>query len=105
MHPDKKSYLLSFLKIFSIVGTVVLAAVLIYAAYAGLTNPDRSKIAPLAVLAFPYVLALNVLVGLVWLIVRKWRQSLIVWAAMLISWPSVRVVSPLNMFPLSLIHI
>lgn len=99
MHPDKKSYLLRLLKIFSIVGTVVLAAVLIYAAYAGLTNPDRSKIAPLAVLAFPYVLALNVLVGLVWLIVRKWRQSLIVWAAMLISWPSVRVVSPLNMFP------
>ncbi len=99
MHPDKKLYLLRLLKIVAIVVTVALAVVLIYAAYAGLTNPERSHLAPLAVLAFPFVLALNVMMGLVWLIAREWRLSLIVWAAVLLSWPSVRVVSPLNMFP------
>ena len=53
----------------------------------------------MAVLAFPFLLALEVAVGLVWLIVRRWRCSLIVWVALLIAWPSVSVVCPMNMFP------
>lgn len=99
MQPEKKTYLRHMLKIVAIVFTVVLSVVMIYAAYSGTTPPDKSKLAPVAVLAFPFLLAMEVMVGLVWLIVRRWRCSLIVWVAILISWPSVSVVSPFNMFP------
>ena len=99
MHFDKKSYLYRIIKVSAIVVTALLSVVLIYAAYSGTTHPADSRIAPVAVLAFPFLLALEVMIGMLWLIVHSWRVSLIVWVAILISWPSVRVVAPLNMFP------
>ena len=99
MKAGTKTYILRMVKTVGILLTVVLSLVMIYAAYCGTTHPDDSKIAPLAVLAFPFLLAIEVAVGLAWLIVRMWRCSLIVWVSMLISWPSVSVVCPLNMFP------
>lgn len=99
MQSVKKSYLMRTLKVCAIAATVMLSLALIYAAYSGTTSPQQSNIAPVAVLAFPFLLALEVMAGVAWLIVRRWRSSLIVWVAILISWPSVRVVSPLNMFP------
>ncbi|MDO4510575.1 MAG: endonuclease/exonuclease/phosphatase family protein [Bacteroidales bacterium] len=99
MKPEKKSYLRHALKVGAIVLTMVLSALTVYAAYSGTIHPQRSLIAPMAALAFPFILALEVATGLVWLIARRWRCSLIVWVAVLIAWPSVRVVSPLNVFP------
>ena len=99
MHFDKKSYLYRIIKVSAIVVTALLSVALIYAAYSGTTHPADSRIAPVAVLAFPFLLALEVMIGMLWLIVHSWRVSLIVWVAILISWPSVRVVAPLNMFP------
>ena len=99
MKAGTKTYILRIVKTVGILLTVVLSLVMIYAAYCGTTHPDDSKIAPLAVLAFPFLLAIEVAVGLAWLIVRMWRCSLIVWVSMLIAWPSVSVVCPLNMFP------
>lgn len=99
MQSEKKSYIFRVLKVVGIVFSVLLSLVMIYSAYCGTTHPESSKIAPVAVLAFPFLLALEVAVGLVWLIVRRWRCSLIVWVALLIAWPSVSVVCPMNMFP------
>jgi len=99
MDKKKKSTILKLLKACAIALTVLLSAVMVYSAYSGMVHPDKSRIAPVAVLAFPYLLGLEVMVGLAWLLARRWRSSLIVWGAILIAWPTVRVVSPLNLFP------
>ena len=66
MKAGTKTYILRIVKTVGILLTVVLSLVMIYAAYCGTTHPDDSKIAPLAVLAFPFLLAIEVAVGLAW---------------------------------------
>lgn len=77
--------------------TLLLCATLILGAYGGHLDPTTHRsFYSLATLAFPFLLAANVAAGLFWVIARHWRMSLFVVAAIVLSWPTVHTVCPLN---------
>lgn len=79
-----------------VVLTILLAMVLIFSAYGGRTHPSQGTIYPLATLALPIVLVVSMTAALAWIVVGRWKVSLILFAALLLSWPTVRTVCPLN---------
>ena len=82
--------------------TLALAAMLVLAAYSGHLNPlEHRGVFVVLCLAFPYILFVNVLVAVFWLVLRKWIVAAIAVAGILLSWPSVWTVFPLNVFPSS----
>lgn len=83
----------------AVVVSLVLAALLVFSAYGGHIDPEHSTVGALAAMAFPVLLGLSVVVLLLLLIVRRWRISIILMVGILISWPTVKIVSPLNIFP------
>ncbi len=78
--------------------TIILAAAMLMSAWGGLVDPNESTLLPVATLALPIVLAVNVIVALVWLIMLKWKYALIPIAAIVVSWGPVSTVCPLNFF-------
>ncbi|MCF0205150.1 MAG: hypothetical protein HUK12_07665, partial [Muribaculaceae bacterium] len=82
--------------------TLALAAMLVLAAYSGHLNPlEHRGVFVVLCLAFPYILFVNALVAVFWLVLRKWIVAAIAVAGILLSWPSVWTVFPLNVFPSS----
>lgn len=79
-----------------IVFTILLAMALILAAYGGRTDPSHGTIYALATLAFPYVFIVALTAALAWIVAGRWKVSLIIVAAGFLSWPTVRIVCPIN---------
>lgn len=77
--------------------TLLTAAVFLTSAYGGAIHPSHTVLLPLAVLAFPYVLAVTLTVLLVMLVLRQWKAVIILIVALLIGSPTIGVVSPLNL--------
>ncbi len=84
------------LKVLGIIVTLMVSILLIVSAYGGHVNPQRSAIYALATLAFPIMLGITVVAALLWIVAGKWKISLILWASIIVSWPTVRTISPLN---------
>ncbi len=80
-----------------IVITVVMALMLVAAAWGGLVPPASSRMMPLLTLAMPIVLAFNVLIAVVWLLMLQWKQALLPVVAIAISWSPVTTVCPVNL--------
>ena len=96
MEERKKSKLRKLGKAVCVIGTIVLAAVLVLSAYSGHVDPNRTSLFAFIALTFPFVLGLTLLVALLWLVALRWRVALIPLAAIALSWPTVRIVSPLH---------
>ena len=96
MEPQKKSKIRRIAKAVCVIGTIVLACLLVFSAYSGKVDPHTSAIFPLITLTFPYLLGLTVVVAILWLILLRWRVALIPIVAIALSWPMVRIVCPLN---------
>ncbi len=83
--------------------SLLLAVALVLGAYGGFKDPNSSSIIyAFATMAFPYLLALNLACGVLWLVTRHWAMAMMPLAAILISWPTTRIVSPLNLLPPSI---
>lgn len=80
----------------ALIVSLVLAALLVFSAYSGHIDPIKSTVYALVAMAFPAILGLSVGMVLLLLIMRRWRISLILIVATLISWPTIKIVSPLN---------
>lgn len=78
--------------------TVLIAVAMLMSAWGGLVNPTKSRVLPLATLAMPLILIVNLVVALLWLCVLRWKYALIPLAAIIISWSPVSTVCPLNFF-------
>jgi endonuclease/exonuclease/phosphatase (EEP) superfamily protein YafD len=78
--------------------TIVIAVITVIAAYGGKVNPAYSALPSVLTLAFPLILALDVAVAIAWIAFMKWRTALIAVLAIIISWPTVKVISPVNIF-------
>ena len=77
---------------------IVASFVLLLAAYGGRVNPNIWTLPSLATLVLPVVAI--VVLGLILLmaIFRQWRSVAILFAALCLSWPTLRLITPLNIF-------
>ena len=85
------------IKTILLIVTVIVAVAMLVSAWGGLVDPNKSRLLPLATLAMPIVLIVNLLMALVWLLMLKWKYALIPIAAIAVSWSPVSTVCPLNM--------
>ncbi len=78
--------------------SIVAAFVLLFAAYGGRVDPNIWTLPSMATLALP-VIAISVLALLVVLaIFRQWRAAVVLVGALFLSWPTLRLISPFNLF-------
>lgn len=78
--------------------SIVAAFGLLFAAYGGRVDPTVWSLPSLATLALPAV-AVSVVVLLVLLaLLRQWRAAVILVGALCLSWPTLRLISPVNVF-------
>lgn len=78
--------------------SIVVAFVLLFSAYGGRVDPNIWSLPSLATLALP-VIAIVVLVLLALLLIfRQWRSAVVLVAALFLSWPTLRLISPVNLF-------
>lgn len=78
--------------------SIIAAFVLLFSAYGGRVNPNIWTLPSMATLALP-VIALCVLDLLAVLaLFRQWRSAAVLFGALLLSWPTLRLISPLNLF-------
>ena len=76
---------------------VVAAFALLFAAYGGRVDPSVWAFPSLATLALPAV-AVAVLAFLAMLLIfRQWRGAVIILGALLLSWPTLRLISPVHL--------
>lgn len=76
---------------------VTVAVMTIVSAYGGHLDPrGHSAVWSVATLAFPVVLAFALATTLLWLVLRQWRCAVVQVAAMLLSWPTVAVTTPMH---------
>lgn len=77
--------------------TVCVAVAHVLSGYGGFVNPETSAIPSILNLAFPITLAATVCLLLLWCLLRRWKTALILLAALALSWPTLAVLSPLNL--------
>ena len=78
--------------------TVLVALLLVASAWGGYVNPASFSLLSVLTLALPLFLIVNTAIMIAWLVVLRWRCALIGAAAILLSWGSVRMVFPVNVF-------
>ncbi len=75
---------------------MLMSLLLLVAAYGGLVDPRYSVKLTLFNLALPYLAMLTMVLAVAMLLLKQWRSAAVLGVAMLLSWPSVGVVMPLN---------
>lgn len=94
-----KKRVVKILHIFKYAGyalTFMLCVLLVLSTYGGHIDPYQSTVFALATLGFPIVLIVSTTLAIAWLIVGHWRIALLVLVALVLSWPTLGIVSPLN---------
>ena len=75
---------------------IIMAFALLFSAYGGRVDPNVWTLPSVAALALPVVaLAALVLMALL-LLFRQWRSAAVLFGAFLLSWPTLRLISPVN---------
>ena len=75
---------------------IITAFVLLFAAYGGRVSPMVWTLPSLATLALPVVALTALAVLCLLLLCRRWRSAIIIVGAFLLSWPTLRLISPFN---------
>jgi len=75
---------------------VIVAGGLLICAYGGYVNPHTWLLPSLATLVLPIAAIATVVVLILLLLVRQWWAALLVLLAMVLSWPSLRLVAPIH---------
>ena len=76
---------------------VVAAFALLFSAYGGRVDPSVWDFPSLATLALPVVAIAVLAYGALLLIFRQWRSAVIILGALLLSWPTLRLISPVHL--------
>ena len=76
---------------------IVASFALLFAAYGGRVDPTVWTLPSLATLALPVVLIVTLSLLALLVLFRQWRSAVIIVGALLLSWPTVRLISPFNL--------
>lgn len=77
---------------------IVASFILLFAAYGGRVNPTIWTLPSLATLALPVVVIAVIVLMLFLAVFRQWRSLVILVGALFLSWPTLRLISPCNVF-------
>lgn len=77
--------------------SVVAAFALLFAAYGGRVNPIEWTLPSLASLALPAVAVAVLVLFVLFVLFRQWRPAAVLLGAILLSWPTIKLICPLNM--------
>lgn len=83
--------------VFRLIATIA-AFVLLFSAYGGRVDPTVWTLPSMATLVLPVVTAAVLLLLILLAIFRQWRAAAILFCAICLSWPTLRLISPLNFF-------
>jgi endonuclease/exonuclease/phosphatase (EEP) superfamily protein YafD len=75
---------------------IVLAFVLLLSAYGGRVDPVVWTLPSLLTLALPVVLLIVIVAMVLLAIFKQWRAVVVLLGALLLSWPTIRLISPFN---------
>ena len=76
---------------------IITAFVLLFSAYGGRVNPTIWTLPSLATLVLPAVALFALAVLILLVLFRRWRSAVIILGAVLLSWPTLRLISPVNL--------
>ena len=76
---------------------VIAAFALLLSAYGGRVDPTIWSLPSLATLALPVVLLAVLALLALLLIFRQWRAAVVIVGALLLSWPTIRLISPFHL--------
>ena len=77
---------------------VVAAFALLLAAYGGRVDPTVWVLPSMATLALPAVAAVVLALLVLLLLFRRWRSAVVLIGALMLSWPTLRLISPINLY-------
>ena len=77
--------------------SIIVSFVLLFAAYGGRVDPTIWTLPSLASLALPVVTLVALVVLALLLLFRQWRAAVVIVGALLLSWPTLRLISPFNL--------
>ena len=77
---------------------IVASFILLFAAYGGRVNPTIWTLPSLATLALPVVVIAVIVLMLFLAVFRQWQSLVILVGALFLSWPTLRLISPCNVF-------
>jgi len=76
---------------------VIAAFGLLFSAYGGRVDPTVWSLPSLATLALPAVAVAVLLLLALLVLFRQWRAAVVILGALLLSWPTLRLISPFNL--------
>ena len=76
---------------------IIAAFGLLFAAYGGRVDPNVWTLPSLATLALPVVAVVVLALLALLLLFRQWRSAAVLVGALLLSWPTLRLISPFNL--------
>ena len=77
---------------------IIASFVLLFAAYGGHVNPMVWTLPSIATLALPVIAIVAIVLMALLALFRQWRSIAIIFGALLLSWPTLRLISPFNPF-------
>ena len=77
---------------------IVASFALLFAAYGGRVDPAVWTLPSLASLALPAVAVCALVLLALLALFRQWRAAVIIFGALCLSWPMLRLISPVNLF-------
>ena len=77
---------------------IVVSFVLLFAAYGGRVDPNVWTLPSLATLALPAIAVFALVMMVLLALFRQWRAAVIIFGALCLSWPTLRLISPVNLF-------
>ena len=75
---------------------IILAFALLFAAYGGRVNPTIWLLPSMATLALPVVAIVAIAYMVLLMIFKQWRAAVIIFGALLLSWPTLQLICPFN---------
>ena len=77
---------------------IVMAFALLFSAYGGRVDPTVWTLPSLATLALPVVALAAVVLMVVLALCKQWRAAVVILGALMLSWPTLKLISPVNLF-------
>ena len=76
---------------------IIASFVLLLAAYGGRVNPMEWTLPSIATLALPVIAMIAIVLLALLALFRQWRSVAVIVGALLLSWPTLRLISPFNL--------
>ena len=75
---------------------ILMAFALLFSAYGGRVDPNVWTLPALATLALPVVALVAVILMVLLAVFKQWRAAVVIFGALLLSWPTLKLISPVN---------